>query len=185
MEHVTNDKRDWTSPSLLHSFLFSLFSSSPPVFLLLCTFLFSFSIYPAPWHLSFTTHAFCTYIHFQILIPCICRCGPACHFYPFCLSCHLCPCVLICITETSNLSTFFLKLTDFPLLPVCAFSFRSLLHSPCLSLLVVTSSGAPSLPPTPIVLSQLGCGLDGSGSPLPSPRLQQQHQPQIQVIQQL
>lgn len=50
---------------------------------------------------------------------------------------------------------------------------------------LVTSSGAPSLPPTPVVLSQLGCGLDGSGPPLPSPRLQQQHQPQIQVIQQL
>ncbi|XP_054611879.1 transcription factor SPT20 homolog isoform X3 [Dunckerocampus dactyliophorus] len=31
------------------------------------------------------------------------------------------------------------------------------------------------------VLSQLGCGLDGSGPPLPSPRLQQQHQPQIQL----
>ncbi|XP_067348299.1 transcription factor SPT20 homolog isoform X2 [Channa argus] len=33
----------------------------------------------------------------------------------------------------------------------------------------------------PAVLSQLGCGLDGSGPPLPSPRLQQQHQPQIQL----
>ncbi|KAF7206856.1 transcription factor SPT20 homolog isoform X1 [Nothobranchius furzeri] len=31
------------------------------------------------------------------------------------------------------------------------------------------------------VLSQLGCGLDGSGPPLPSSRLQQQHQPQIQL----
>lgn len=31
------------------------------------------------------------------------------------------------------------------------------------------------------VLSQLGCGLDGSGPPLPSPRLHQQHQPQIQL----
>ncbi|XP_037324318.2 transcription factor SPT20 homolog isoform X3 [Pungitius pungitius] len=31
------------------------------------------------------------------------------------------------------------------------------------------------------VLSQLGCGLDGSGPPLPSPRFQQQHQPQIQL----
>ncbi|XP_078786911.1 transcription factor SPT20 homolog isoform X9 [Oryzias latipes] len=31
------------------------------------------------------------------------------------------------------------------------------------------------------VLSQLGCGLDGSGSPLPSPRLQQQQQPQIKL----
>uniref|UniRef100_A0A8C4GJ73 SPT20 homolog, SAGA complex component n=1 Tax=Dicentrarchus labrax TaxID=13489 RepID=A0A8C4GJ73_DICLA len=39
--------------------------------------------------------------------------------------------------------------------------------------------------PQAAVLSQLGCGLDGSGPPLPSPRLQQQHQPQIQVIQQL
>ncbi|XP_056262848.1 transcription factor SPT20 homolog [Pseudoliparis swirei] len=31
------------------------------------------------------------------------------------------------------------------------------------------------------VLSQLSCGLDGSGPLLPSPRLQQQHQPQIQL----
>ncbi|XP_053703281.1 transcription factor SPT20 homolog isoform X1 [Synchiropus splendidus] len=31
------------------------------------------------------------------------------------------------------------------------------------------------------VLSQLGCGLDGSGPQLPSPRLHQQHQPQIQL----
>ncbi|XP_027886964.1 transcription factor SPT20 homolog isoform X3 [Xiphophorus couchianus] len=35
--------------------------------------------------------------------------------------------------------------------------------------------------PQTAVLSQLGCGLDGSGPPLPSPRLQQQHQPQIQL----
>ncbi|XP_053187783.1 transcription factor SPT20 homolog isoform X1 [Scomber japonicus] len=35
--------------------------------------------------------------------------------------------------------------------------------------------------PQAAVLSQLGCGLDGSGPPLPSPRLQQQHQPQIQL----
>ncbi|XP_055004897.1 transcription factor SPT20 homolog isoform X1 [Boleophthalmus pectinirostris] len=35
--------------------------------------------------------------------------------------------------------------------------------------------------PSAAVLSQLGCGLDGSGPPLPSPRLQQQHQPQIQL----
>lgn len=44
------------------------------------------------------------------------------------------------------------------------------------------------LHPTPlsvVVLSQLGCGLEGSGPSLPSPRLQQQHQPQIQVMQQL
>nr|XP_020505791.1 transcription factor SPT20 homolog isoform X4 [Labrus bergylta] len=34
--------------------------------------------------------------------------------------------------------------------------------------------------PQAAVLSQLGCGLDGSGPPLPSPRLQQ-HQPQIQL----
>uniref|UniRef100_A0A3Q4B7H0 Spt20-like SEP domain-containing protein n=1 Tax=Mola mola TaxID=94237 RepID=A0A3Q4B7H0_MOLML len=34
---------------------------------------------------------------------------------------------------------------------------------------------------SPQALSQLGCGLDGSGPPLPSPRLQQQHQPQIQL----
>lgn len=40
-------------------------------------------------------------------------------------------------------------------------------------------------PPGMVVLSQLGCGLEGSGSSLPSPRLQQQHQPQIQVMQQL
>ncbi|XP_063059464.1 transcription factor SPT20 homolog isoform X2 [Engraulis encrasicolus] len=36
------------------------------------------------------------------------------------------------------------------------------------------------------VLSQLGCGLDGSGPSLPSPRLQQQHQPpqiQLQFLQ--
>ncbi|XP_038134731.1 transcription factor SPT20 homolog isoform X2 [Cyprinodon tularosa] len=36
------------------------------------------------------------------------------------------------------------------------------------------------MPPQAAVLSQLGCGLDGSGPQLPSPRLQQQHQPQIQ-----
>ncbi|XP_072514201.1 transcription factor SPT20 homolog isoform X2 [Salminus brasiliensis] len=35
--------------------------------------------------------------------------------------------------------------------------------------------------PQTAVLSQLGCGLEGSGSSLPSPRLQQQHQPQIQL----
>ncbi|KAM6983994.1 transcription factor SPT20 homolog isoform 4-T4 [Tautogolabrus adspersus] len=35
--------------------------------------------------------------------------------------------------------------------------------------------------PQAAVLSQLGCGLDGSGPLLPSPRLQQQHQPQIQL----
>ncbi|XP_057177968.1 transcription factor SPT20 homolog isoform X2 [Triplophysa rosa] len=35
--------------------------------------------------------------------------------------------------------------------------------------------------PQAAVLSQLGCGLDGSGPGLPSPRLQQQHQPQIQL----
>ncbi|XP_068600396.1 transcription factor SPT20 homolog [Brachionichthys hirsutus] len=35
--------------------------------------------------------------------------------------------------------------------------------------------------PQAAVLSQLGCGLDGSGPPLPSPRFQQQHQPQIQL----
>lgn len=35
--------------------------------------------------------------------------------------------------------------------------------------------------PQAAVLSQLGCGLDGSGPPLPSPRLQHQHQPQIQL----
>uniref|UniRef100_A0A8C1J1B9 SPT20 homolog, SAGA complex component n=1 Tax=Cyprinus carpio TaxID=7962 RepID=A0A8C1J1B9_CYPCA len=39
--------------------------------------------------------------------------------------------------------------------------------------------------PQAAVLSQLGCGLEGSGPSLPSPRLQQQHQPQIQVMQQL
>ncbi|XP_035998920.1 transcription factor SPT20 homolog isoform X1 [Fundulus heteroclitus] len=37
------------------------------------------------------------------------------------------------------------------------------------------------MPPQTAVLSQLGCGLDGSGPSLPSPRLQQQHQPQIQL----
>ncbi|XP_005172790.1 transcription factor SPT20 homolog isoform X3 [Danio rerio] len=35
--------------------------------------------------------------------------------------------------------------------------------------------------PQAAVLSQLGCGLEGSGPSLPSPRLQQQHQPQIQL----
>ncbi|XP_035391555.1 transcription factor SPT20 homolog isoform X3 [Electrophorus electricus] len=35
--------------------------------------------------------------------------------------------------------------------------------------------------PQTAVLSQLGCGLEGSGSSLPSPRLPQQHQPQIQL----
>ncbi len=41
------------------------------------------------------------------------------------------------------------------------------------------------IPLSVVVLSQLGCGLEGSGPSLPSPRLQQQHQPQIQVMQQL
>ncbi|XP_026857384.2 transcription factor SPT20 homolog isoform X4 [Electrophorus electricus] len=36
--------------------------------------------------------------------------------------------------------------------------------------------------PQTAVLSQLGCGLEGSGSSLPSPRLPQQHQPQIQLF---
>ncbi|XP_028839141.1 transcription factor SPT20 homolog isoform X2 [Denticeps clupeoides] len=39
--------------------------------------------------------------------------------------------------------------------------------------------------PPAAVLSQLGCGLDGSGPGLPSPRLQQPPQPHIQVMQQL
>lgn len=72
---------------------------------------------------------------------------------------------------------------------VCAFSRHTLLHSFCFSSCSRHPLGLPLslLPPPllPLVLSQLGCGLDGSGPPLPSPRLQQQHQPQIQVIQQL
>lgn len=75
------------------------------------------------------------------------------------------------------------------ILPVCAFSRHTLLHSFCFSSCSRHPLGLPLslLPPPllPLVLSQLGCGLDGSGPPLPSPRLQQQHQPQIQVIQQL
>lgn len=76
-----------------------------------------------------------------------------------------------------------------PFLPARAFSPPSFFHSFCFSSSSLSSSGAPSLtlppPLLPLVLSQLGCGLDGSGPPLPSPRLQQQHQPQIQVMQQL
>ncbi|KAI5613001.1 transcription factor SPT20-like isoform X1 [Silurus asotus] len=50
---------------------------------------------------------------------------------------------------------------------------------------VINLTGVGGFMPAQTVLSQLGCGLEGSGSSLPSPRLQQQHQPQIQVIQQL
>ncbi|XP_065116577.1 transcription factor SPT20 homolog isoform X3 [Paramisgurnus dabryanus] len=47
---------------------------------------------------------------------------------------------------------------------------------------VINLTGVGSfMSPQAAVLSQLGCGLDGSGPGLPSPRLQQQHQPQIQL----
>ncbi|KAI5099821.1 transcription factor SPT20-like isoform X1, partial [Silurus meridionalis] len=46
---------------------------------------------------------------------------------------------------------------------------------------VINLTGVGGFMPSQTVLSQLGCGLEGSGSSLPSPRLQQQHQPQIQV----
>uniref|UniRef100_A0A3B5LRE2 SPT20 homolog, SAGA complex component n=1 Tax=Xiphophorus couchianus TaxID=32473 RepID=A0A3B5LRE2_9TELE len=45
----------------------------------------------------------------------------------------------------------------------------------------VINLGVGSFMSPQTALSQLGCGLDGSGPPLPSPRLQQQHQPQIQL----
>lgn len=81
------------------------------------------------------------------------------------------------------------------ILPFCFLlfpSFSVLYFSPFISTYSSTfSCPPPPLPPPPppppgmVVLSQLGCGLEGSGSSLPSPRLQQQHQPQIQVMQQL
>ncbi|XP_060765679.1 transcription factor SPT20 homolog isoform X2 [Neoarius graeffei] len=46
---------------------------------------------------------------------------------------------------------------------------------------VINLAGVGGFMPSQTVLSQLGCGLEGSGSSLPSPRLQQQHQPQIQL----
>lgn len=46
---------------------------------------------------------------------------------------------------------------------------------------VINLTGVGGFMPSQTVLSQLGCGLEGSGSSLPSPRLQQQHQPQIQL----
>ncbi|XP_062869648.1 transcription factor SPT20 homolog isoform X2 [Trichomycterus rosablanca] len=44
---------------------------------------------------------------------------------------------------------------------------------------VINLAGMGGFMPSQTVLSQLGCGLEGSGSSLPSPRLQ--HQPQIQL----
>ncbi|XP_067290237.1 transcription factor SPT20 homolog isoform X2 [Pseudorasbora parva] len=47
---------------------------------------------------------------------------------------------------------------------------------------VINLTGVGSfMSPQAAVLSQLGCGLEGSAPSLPSPRLQQQHQPQIQL----
>lgn len=115
-------------------------------------------------------------------------CRAACPVYLLPLMSSPLLCVALHPLKLQILRTSLLKRTHFPLLSVCLCIRLPLLTPfpppPCL-LHVVTSSGAPSLLPTPIVLSQLGCGLDGSGPPLPSPRLHQQHQPQIQVIQQL
>lgn len=155
--------------SLLYFFSFCTFSHSAHFQSFLLSALFSIS----------------TFVHFHLWVPL-----PCCLSRLFVVSVMSSPfsCVALHQLKLQILRT---SLTDFPLLSVClsvcAFVFHSSLHSPpppCL-LCVVTSSGAPSLLPTPIVLSQLGCGLDGSGPPLPSPRLHQQHQPQIQVIQQL
>lgn len=96
-------------------------------------------------------------------------------------------CFPFCLLHTSFLLCHFHHIPSHPAfhpcyLPSCFTLFLFLL----LSLLLVTSFPlGPPVSPSPLVLSQLGCGLDGSGPPLPSPRLQQQHQPQIQVIQQL
>lgn len=104
--------RDSTSPSLLHSFFFPLFLSLPPLIsspFALSGFCFQSILLHGTF--SFPTHVFCPYTHFQMLVPCICLCGAACPICSFCLSCRLCPCLLIRITETSNPSTFFLKLS--------------------------------------------------------------------------
>ncbi len=69
-------------------------------------------------------------------------------------------------------------------------SATSYLLFPVTSLPTLFSLPSPPLPPPPhpsVCGSAVpaGCGLEGSGPSLPSPRLQQQHQPQIQVMQQL
>lgn len=197
---VTTDRRDSTSPSsLLHSlFLFFslLFFCPHPYFFPSCAvFLSSFSTCPAHSHLSGSPHSCYLLIiktvhahgHLPVLLPSL----QHSHFVSplsFILSFHLSPCVWWCISETA----IPLPLPQTHPLPVCAFSLfilYSISSSASLSLAVTSFPlGYPLsllLPPSPLVLSQLGCGLDGSGPPLPSPRLQQQHQPQIQVIQQL
>lgn len=175
MELITNDEIHSTFPFLLH-FLFPFCPLS--LFFCFCTLsLSSFSISPALW-LLLPLNLF----PLSTLGPFCCA---ACHIYLF-FSVMSSPSLRVDLHQL-KLQTFqipLLKLTDFPLLSV-HLSFHSSIHSPSYLLRVVTSSGAPSLLPTQIVLSQLGCGLDGSGPPLPSPRLHQQHPPQIQVIQQL
>lgn len=138
---------------------------------------------------------------FSIPVALLCCPNQCAHSTPFTLFLHPHSLLLLLLSCIPTFCTTFLlngafhKLTPLSsslptlILPVCAFSRRTLLHSFGFS----SSSGHPLglplslLPPPllPLVLSQLGCGLDGSGPPLPSPRLQQQHQPQIQVIQQL
>lgn len=144
-----------------------------------------------PSQLSLLTHTFPPHscylpiIHLKmsmhtVIYPC---CWPLCNVLSFSSFFHF---ISFLPCETTESTTPPPSLSNC----MCTFSLHTLLHSffcfspSCRHIL---PPGAPSLPPTPppLVLSQLGCGLDGSGPPLPSPRLQQQHQPQIQVIQQL
>lgn len=193
MRHVTSDRRDSTSPSSLLHLLFLLFSVlfflllfSPYPFVLLPVFLSSVTrafhtssihtlcstftqkkniLHWWPFfHLYFFSPSFCAVWVCIIEPPCLPHTHP--HTYSHYHRCFLLSCTLLFLYFTPSFSSVLLSHwlpSYFPTLP---------LFLP-LHLL------------TPLVLSQLGCGLDRSGPPLPSPRLQQQHQPQIQVIQQL
>lgn len=163
MEHVTV-RRDSTSPSsLLQSFIFPLLLFAPslisvPAALLCCPNQCAHPVHPV-FVRTFTPVDGTLYI---------------CTFsLPFSLM---------------GLSVNFSFYPHHFLLLFCLYvhSFVILYSMPSWLPLGLPLSLFPPPPPLlPLVLSQLGCGLDGSGPQLPSPRLQQQHQPQIQVIQQL
>lgn len=194
MRHVTSDRRDSTSPSSLLHLLFLLFSVlfflllfSPYPFVLLPVFLSSLSL------VLFILHPFILSARHSLKKKTSCTdglffiCISSLHLSVLCGSASLNP--PVSPTHTPILIHTINAVSFCPVL----FCFYTSLH-PFSSVLLShwLPSYFPTLPLflplhllTPLVLSQLGCGLDRSGPPLPSPRLQQQHQPQIQVIQQL
>lgn len=194
MRHVTSDRRDSTSPSSLLHLLFLLFS--------VLFFLLLFSPYPfvlLPVFLSSVTRAFHT-SSIHTLRSTFTQKKNILHWWPFFHLYFFSPsfcAVWVCIIEPSLSPPHTPPILIHTIIAVSfcpvLFCFYTSLH-PFSSVLLShwLPSYFPTLPLflplhllTPLVLSQLGCGLDRSGPPLPSPRLQQQHQPQIQVIQQL